>query len=311
MTAVTLPITEHGQGDEFASATQVAMAQVLNAVLPVGVLFDFFGLSSQVAGGMLACDGETVGDASSNATARANADMEALFEHLWTIGDTTGNLPIYTSAGAVSSYGANAAADWAAHKQIELPDTRNLVLGGASTGTKEWLITAVTDATNQLTVPENSALRTGQEVVFNDNGGTAPTGLTDAATYYVIRVSATEIKLASTRELAAAGTAVNFTTTGSGSFSLTYTPTASTVGEVGGEEDHVLTTAELPAHAHTSPVHTNTSGGDSNSILRTQIDNDGAKVADLSTSSVGGGAAHSNMQPTLYVTKIIWTGATW
>lgn len=305
MTAVTLPITVHSAGEQMPAATMAAVAKVLNAVLPVGVLFDFFGLSSQVAGGMLACDGKTVGDASSNATARANADMEALFEHLWTIGDTTGNLPIYTSAGAVSSYGANAAADWAAHKQIELPDTRNLVLGGASTGTKEWLITAVTHATDQLTVPENSALRTGQEVVFNDNGGTAPTGLTDGGTYYVIRVSSTAIKLASTRELAAAGTAVDFTTAGSGSFSLTYTPTASTVGEVGGEEDHVLTTSEMPSHTHALGLRkltsTNGSGG--------QVAQDGGNT--LVSDPTGGGLAHSNMQPTLFVTKIIWTGATW
>lgn len=85
----------------------------------------------------LECDGLTIGDGSSGATARANADTWRLFEILWDVGNTNGTLSIYTSAGAGSTYGADAATDWAAHKRIALPDayTLNKVLRPADGST--------------------------------------------------------------------------------------------------------------------------------------------------------------------------------
>jgi microcystin-dependent protein len=77
----------------------------------------------------LRCDGRTIGSAASSATARANADMEALFTHLWTE-FTDSELPIYTNGGASSSRGASAAADWAANKRMSLPDMRGRALVG-------------------------------------------------------------------------------------------------------------------------------------------------------------------------------------
>lgn len=80
------------------------------------------------------CDGKTIGDALSGATARANADIHDLFVVLWS---TTG-LNIYESTGALSARGATAEADWAAHKRLALPkiNGRTLIgcdnLGGAS-----------------------------------------------------------------------------------------------------------------------------------------------------------------------------------
>ncbi|BAQ16914.1 hypothetical protein [Methyloceanibacter caenitepidi] len=70
----------------------------------------------------LACDGLTIGSASSGATSRANADTWALFEKLWAVGNANGTLAIYTSAGAASTFGASAAADFAANKRLALPD---------------------------------------------------------------------------------------------------------------------------------------------------------------------------------------------
>jgi microcystin-dependent protein len=80
--------------------------------------------------GWLWLDGRTIGDASSNATALANANAEALFTKIWTDYTNT-TAPIYTSAGGASTRGASAAADWAAHKRITLvPDTRGRTLIG-------------------------------------------------------------------------------------------------------------------------------------------------------------------------------------
>jgi microcystin-dependent protein len=55
----------------------------------------------------------TIGDASSSATLRANADCQALFTMLYALSDTIAPVP--------GGRGANAAADWAAHKQITIP----------------------------------------------------------------------------------------------------------------------------------------------------------------------------------------------
>lgn len=65
---------------------------------------------------------------------------------------------------------------------------------------------------------------TGDRVVYSDGGGTAITGLTHATTYYVIRVDANTVKLATTYENAVkpTSTAVNLTAVGSGSSHKLY-----------------------------------------------------------------------------------------
>jgi microcystin-dependent protein len=75
-------------------------------------------------------NGTTIGNASSNATGRANADTFALFSLYWT-GWTNAVLPIYTSAGVLSTRGASAAADFAANKALATPDRRGRGLIGA------------------------------------------------------------------------------------------------------------------------------------------------------------------------------------
>lgn len=65
-------------------------------------------------------NGKTIGDASSNATERANADMATLYAALWAESYSV----VTDSSGGASSKGANAAADFAAHKRLTLPDGR-------------------------------------------------------------------------------------------------------------------------------------------------------------------------------------------
>lgn len=71
----------------------------------------------------LVCKGGTIGDGSSGASLRANADMQTLFTHLWTNFAQT-ELPIQTSAGGASTRGASAAADFAAHKRMPVPNVQ-------------------------------------------------------------------------------------------------------------------------------------------------------------------------------------------
>lgn len=68
-------------------------------------------------------NGRTIGSASSGATERANADTSALFTFLW-------NNFTNTVCAVSTGRGANAAADFAANKTIQLPNKRNIVPGG-------------------------------------------------------------------------------------------------------------------------------------------------------------------------------------
>jgi len=89
------------------------------------------------------------------------------------------------------------------------------------------------------------------------------------------------------------------TTIGSGG---TSTSTISNiVGSTGGAETHTLITSEMPAHTHTVPTNTSNFSASSGRAIT------GASSAgvDPITSSMGGGEAHNNMQPSAVVMKII------
>lgn len=78
-------------------------------------------------------NGGTIGNAASGATNRANADTEALYTLLWNEFSNT-VLPIQTSAGAATTRGASAAADFAANKRMPLFDSRTRFIRGADDG---------------------------------------------------------------------------------------------------------------------------------------------------------------------------------
>lgn len=73
------------------------------------------------AGGYVWLNGTTIGNAASNATQRANADTQTIYELIWN--DYSNTLcPIFTSAGAASTRGVSAAADYALNKALSTPD---------------------------------------------------------------------------------------------------------------------------------------------------------------------------------------------
>ena len=94
---------------------------------PVGTGKDYWG--ANLPAGFIWASGKTIGNASSNGSERANADTLSLFTLFWN-DFTDSSLPIYTSAGVLSTRGASAAADFAANKAISVPDKRGRVSAG-------------------------------------------------------------------------------------------------------------------------------------------------------------------------------------
>ena len=77
-------------------------------------------------------NGSTIGNASSNATNRANADTFWLFSYLWI---NCSPCALFNSSGGTISRGASAAADFSANDAIVVIDNRGTGLIGADSGT--------------------------------------------------------------------------------------------------------------------------------------------------------------------------------
>lgn len=88
--------------------------------------------------GFLPANGLTIGAASSNGSLRANADTIFLYVANWLNFSATA-CPIYTSAGVLTTRGANPYADFAANKALAMPDMKGRgvigvdTMGGAAT----------------------------------------------------------------------------------------------------------------------------------------------------------------------------------
>ena len=78
----------------------------------------------------------TIGNAASNASGRANADTQFLFNFLWV---NCPNIAIFTSAGSSTTRGATAAADYAANKAIATPEMQGAGLIGIDSGGTAFL----------------------------------------------------------------------------------------------------------------------------------------------------------------------------
>lgn len=121
-------------------------------------------MATAIPGGWLLMNGSTIGSAASGGTARANADTEALFTLLWD-GYTNVQLVIQDSAGAPTTRGASAAADYAANKRMPLFDGRDEFFRMASAtnilGTKYADSVKDHTHTSQLYIKGGAAWSTG------------------------------------------------------------------------------------------------------------------------------------------------------
>lgn len=187
---------------------------------------------------------------------------------------------------------------------FNIPDLRSRFAVGAGAGTLGISFPAanVNTSTSVITVPSNFSLYTGTAVVLTGTGS-VPTGLTASTTYYVIRLSATTIQLASTlaNALLATPVFISLTGQGSGTNTLTISTSNHALGEVGGEETHGLNVSEMPAHTHS--VNMGPAGGPT-TVPSTTTSN---AVTTETSGSTGGSAAHNNLPPYTTINYIIKT----
>lgn len=182
---------------------------------------------------------------------------------------------------------------------FNVPDLRSSFPVGYGQKTKAFTFVDanVATGTDIITVPSNKFLYTGQAVALTTSG-TLPTGLS-ATTYYVIYVSDTTIKLATSRANADDGTAVDITAAaGGGTHTLTLTLTSRAMGDEGGEESHTIQTEEMASHTHSLSVAPDNAAG---------AGGGGASTSGGTSGATGGDTPHNNMPPFVTVSYIIKT----
>lgn len=120
-------------------------------------------------------NGCTIGDASSGATGRADEDTIDLYTVLWNAANASGSkIQLYTSAGVSTTKGASAAADFAAHKRLSLPDMRGRVgvgldsMGGISA---DVVTNSIADILGGIDGKENHILTIAEMPSHNHNLG--------------------------------------------------------------------------------------------------------------------------------------------
>lgn len=117
-----------------------------------GFMWPYYGTSAP--SGWVRGNGRTIGSATSGATERANADCSDLFQHLWTQDGT-----LAVSGGR----GGTASGDWAANKNIALPDFRGRTFVGLDTmgSTAAGVLTGI-DTVGETVGAQTVALTTAQ-----------------------------------------------------------------------------------------------------------------------------------------------------
>ena len=263
----------------------------------------------------------TIGNASSNATARKNIDTWPLYSLIWNSFasyDSGGVNPIcqmFTSGGTPTGYGGTAIADFNNNKALALTKMMGrLLLGDSSTVIPSF--TRVITASSSTPSGTSSALIlinssnpistwNGAPIIFSNTGGSLPANISAGVLYYVggLNVSGSNTFYISTtfansilisERIATGGDcasiAVNFSSTGSGTNKFSIAP----AGSFAGENQHTQLVGELAQHQHSigisvgTGVNTATVGNNGQTNTGTQTQN---------TNSTGNSTPFNLMQP--------------
>lgn len=256
--------------------------------------------------GWVVCDDGTIGNPYSNAT-HAGDFTKALFGYLWAFSNLY--VPIFNSDGTAGSR-TSANADFNLNKQLGLTKTLGRMLGAANPNNVGFnkIFTASSSSGLLLSVDDTTPFGfTGFQVeVSAVGGGSLPTGLSPATTYYVVIVSGTTFHLATSAANAAAGSVIPFTNSGSGTLIVTgYIGTAQP-GQYSGEFNGLPLVSTMAAHTH--PFTAN--AGDFYSSAGTPAGGPGTdgptfnlfvKAPTGTTGTTGGGNYYNLTQPSLFL----------
>lgn len=145
----------------------------------------------------------TIGNASSNATARPNIDTWPLFNKLWnkfqlfTSGTTNVLSQMVNSSGTAVGYGANASpattaiSDWNAGNALTLTQAMGRVLLGTVPNSSQikpysdTFVGANSSGSLQINMAHNVNYFNGMPITFTNTGGALPAGLSANMVYYV------------------------------------------------------------------------------------------------------------------------------
>lgn len=121
----------------------------------------------------------------------------------------------------------------------------------ASAAVKNFANTAVDNPADTITIA-NHGLSTGLRVTYAVLTGTTITGLTDTTNYFVIKIDANTIALATNLAGSQAGTKIAIASGGAGTFSLTPQTPAGTVQVLGSNDDTNYTSLSSDSFTGTS-----------------------------------------------------------
>lgn len=254
-----------------AGGVEVATIGPGGGFIPTGAMWQYLGTTAPT--GWVRGNGRTIGNASSSATERANADTEDLFEFLW---DNFADAQCAVSSGR----GASAAADYAANKTITLPDLR----GRSFFGLDDMGATA--------------AARLGAIITDETTNGAVGGSET---------VALTEAQLAEHTH-AVTGNSGNNSVTHTHTFSattssetVTYTDTIrSGLNDASSTPNSFSANIGQTAASRSSSAHTHTVSGTTGSNSANHN-----HAISLTSAAAGSGSAHSNMPPAWLGTYII------
>ncbi len=227
----------------------------------------------------------TIGSSTSLATTRANIDTFPLYDLIW-------NAIPDSLAPVTGGRGVSSEADFGNNKAMAL--TRNLgrVMAGALPVIANQ---SFTRAGNTITMATTAGFYTGMAV--NVSGGGLPAPLLAGTIYYAIIVNATTMQLATTTANAFSGTFIVLTSAGTGTI---VSQTIETIGSFVGEETHVQSIAEMPAHTH-GPGGVGATSFQVKGGVGTGFGGAGGAVDSTLTASTGGGLPFNQIQPTVYM----------
>lgn len=188
--------------------------------------------------GFVRMNGRSIGNPSSGATERANADTEGLFTYLWNNLDND-------IAPVPGGRGATAAADFAANKTIVVPTMQGLIAGGvddmgAAAANRLQIAATISTTNNDNEITVNSVAGLGIGMYVIANGIPAGTTITD--------ISGTTVTLSANATATASGVNARFS----------WIPDAQKLGVLGGAASHVQHGKEVGQHDH--PVNVNDPG---------------------------------------------------